>query len=81
MSTPLSPADKYLTKRVKSMQESQTMRISALANSMKAEGADVVSLSAGEPDFPTPDFVNRAGIDAISAGFTRYTANSGIMEI
>ncbi|MWV54081.1 pyridoxal phosphate-dependent aminotransferase [Chlorobium phaeovibrioides] len=81
MSTSLSPADKYLTKRVKSMQESQTMRISALANSMKADGADVVSLSAGEPDFPTPDFVNQAGIAAISAGFTRYTANSGILEL
>jgi len=81
MPTPLSPAEKYLTRRVKSMQESQTMRISALANSMKADGADVVSLSAGEPDFPTPDFVNQAGIDAITAGFTRYTANSGILEL
>lgn len=76
-----SPAEKYLTRRVLSMQESQTMRITALANAMKAEGKDIVSLSAGEPDFPTPDFVNQAGIDAINAGFTRYTANSGIPEL
>ncbi|WP_041463842.1 pyridoxal phosphate-dependent aminotransferase [Pelodictyon luteolum] len=81
MPTTTSPAEKYLTRRVRSMQESQTMRISALANAMKAEGKDIVSLSAGEPDFPTPDFVNLAGIEAIRSGFTRYTANSGIPEL
>ncbi len=81
MSTSLTPEEQYLTRRVLSMQESQTMRITALANKMKAEGKDIVSLSAGEPDFPTPDFVNQAGIDAIKAGFTRYTANSGIPEL
>ncbi|NTW56035.1 MAG: pyridoxal phosphate-dependent aminotransferase [Chlorobiaceae bacterium] len=81
MCTALTPEEQYLTRRVLSMQESQTMRITALANKMKAEGKDIVSLSAGEPDFPTPDFVNQAGIDAIKAGFTRYTANSGIPEL
>jgi aspartate aminotransferase len=81
MTTPSLPEEKYLTRRVLSMQESQTMRISNLANKMKAEGKDIVSLSAGEPDFPTPDNVNQAGIDAIKAGFTRYTANSGIAEL
>jgi len=63
------------------MQESQTMRISNLAATMKAEGKDIVSLSAGEPDFPTPDNVNQAAIAAINAGFTRYTTNSGIPEL
>jgi aspartate aminotransferase len=77
----MSTEEQFLTRRVLSMQESQTMRITALANKMKAEGKDIVSLSAGEPDFPTPDFVNQAGIDAIKAGFTRYTANSGIPEL
>ena len=57
------------------------MRISNLAASMKAEGKDIVSLSAGEPDFPTPENVNQAAIAAINAGFTRYTANSGIPEL
>lgn len=81
MSTSSHPEELYLTRRVLSMQESQTMRISNLAGKMKAEGKDIVSLSAGEPDFPTPDNVNQAGIDAIKAGFTRYTANSGIPEL
>ena len=58
MSNILNPEEKYLTRRVLSMQESQTMRISNLANKMKAEGKDIVSLSAGEPDFPTPDNVS-----------------------
>ena len=81
MSTTDFPEEKYLTRRVLSMQESQTMRISNLAGKMKAEGHDIVSLSAGEPDFPTPDNVNQAGIEAIQAGFTRYTANSGIPDL
>ena len=81
MSTTHSLEEKYLTRRVLSMQESQTMRISNLAAQMKAEGSDIVSLSAGEPDFPTPDNVNQAAIAAINAGFTRYTTNSGIPEL
>ena len=81
MSTTHLPGEEYLTRRVLSMQESQTMRISALASKMKAEGQDIVSLSAGEPDFPTPENVNQAAIDAIHAGFTRYTNNSGIPEL
>ena len=81
MSTNKSSGEKYLTRRVLSMQESQTMKITGLAKQMKAEGKDIVSLSAGEPDFPTPDFVAEAGIDAIRKGFTRYTANAGIPEL
>jgi aspartate aminotransferase len=63
------------------MQESQTMKITGLAKKMQAEGKDIVSLSAGEPDFPTPDNVCEAGIEAIRKGFTRYTANAGIPEL
>lgn len=48
---------------------------------MKAEGKDVVSLSAGEPDFPTPDFVCQAAVEAIQGGFTRYTSVVGIPEL
>jgi aspartate aminotransferase len=73
--------EKYLSRRVLSMQESQTMRITGLAKKMQAEGKDIVSLSAGEPDFPTPENVCQAGIDAIKSGFTRYTANAGIPEL
>ena len=81
MSVNSFPGEKYLTRRVLSMQESQTMKITGLAKQMKAEGKDIISLSAGEPDFPTPDFVAQAGIEAIKAGFTRYTANAGIPEL
>ncbi len=81
MSTNTFKGEKYLTRRVLSMQESQTMKITGLAKQMKAEGKDIISLSAGEPDFPTPDFVAQAGIDAIRKGFTRYTANAGIPEL
>ncbi len=81
MSTNSSPAEKYLTQRVLNLQESQTMKITGLAKQMKAEGKDIISLSAGEPDFPTPDFVAEASIEAIRKGFTRYTANAGIPEL
>ncbi|HED31294.1 MAG TPA: pyridoxal phosphate-dependent aminotransferase [Prosthecochloris aestuarii] len=81
MSTNSIPEERFLSRRVRSMQESQTMRITGLAKKMKAEGKDIVSLSAGEPDFPTPDFVSEAGIEAIRSGFTRYTPNAGIPEL
>jgi aspartate aminotransferase len=48
---------------------------------MKAEGKDVVGFGAGEPDFDTPDFVKRAGIEAIEAGMTKYTPASGTVEL
>ena len=81
MSSAVLPFERFLSRRVRSMQESQTMRITNLAGTMKAQGLDIVSLSAGEPDFPTPDHVCRAAVEAIESGFTRYTANSGIVEL
>ncbi|NTV45327.1 MAG: pyridoxal phosphate-dependent aminotransferase [Chlorobiales bacterium] len=57
------------------------MRITGLAKKMTDEGYDVVSLSAGEPDFPTPEFVSQAAIKAIQDGFTKYTVNSGTPEL
>ncbi|NTU52668.1 MAG: pyridoxal phosphate-dependent aminotransferase [Chlorobiaceae bacterium] len=73
--------ERFLSNRVLSMQESQTMKITGLAKRMQAEGKDIVSLSAGEPDFPTPENVCEAGIEAIRKGFTRYTVNAGIPEL
>ncbi len=52
-------------------------RIFSLANRLKAEGRDIVDLSVGEPDFPTPDNVKQAGIEAISNNITKYTDVSG----
>ena len=59
-----------------------TMAISARAAAMQREGIDVVSLSAGEPDFDTPQHIKDEGISAIETGFTKYTTpGSGIVEL
>ncbi len=70
-----------LTERVNRIGMSPTLRITARAQQMKAQGVDVVDFSVGEPDFPTPDPVNRAAKAALDAGFTKYTANDGIPEL
>ncbi len=57
------------------------MAVTAEAARLKRAGVDVVALGAGEPDFPTPDHIKQAGIDAIHADFTRYTAAGGIPEL
>ncbi len=48
---------------------------------MQASGLDIVSVSAGEPDFPTPGYIAQAGVHAIQSGKTRYTATSGQPEV
>ncbi len=62
---------------ISSIEESKTMAVSSLIKKLKAEGKNVLSFSAGEPDFPTPDFIKQAAIKAIHENFTRYTANEG----
>ena len=54
-----------------------TLAVTALARRLKSEGRDIISLTAGEPDFQTPAIVKAAGIAAIEAGATRYTAAAG----
>ncbi len=66
-----------VSERVKQIGASPTLRIAAKAKAMKAEGIDVVDLSIGEPDFPTPENVKAAGIKAIQENFTKYTENDG----
>jgi aspartate aminotransferase len=60
---------------------SVTLAISAKAKEMKAQGIDVISLSAGEPDFDTPGFIKEAAIEAIQKGFTKYTPTVGIPKL
>ena len=67
--------------RVFSMQPSATLAMSGRAKELKAQGAPVIALSAGEPDFGTPAPVAEAGIQAIREGFTRYTQNAGMPEL
>ena len=64
--------------RVDRVEPSATLAISNLAAELEAEGKDVVDLSVGEPDFPTPENVVEAGKGALDAGHTGYTSTSGI---
>jgi len=67
-----------LTNRINTLSESITIAISTLAQELKAEGKDILSFSAGEPDFGTPRVIKDAAIDAINNNFTKYTAVDGI---
>ncbi len=67
--------------RILKVRPSATLEINALANSLKAQGFDVISFGAGEPDFDTPDFIKQAAIRAIDAGKTKYTPAGGIDEL
>ncbi len=57
------------------------MKVAADADRLRREGADVVDFGAGEPDFPTPDNIKRAGKAAIDANFTKYTAAGGTVDL
>ena len=61
--------------------ESPTMKVSALAKKMRADGEKVINLSVGEPDFPTPDNIKQAAKKAIDENQTRYTINAGTVEL
>lgn len=67
--------------RSQSLTESVTLAIAGKAKKLKADGVDVVSLSAGEPDFGTIESVAQAGVEAIRGGQTRYTAAAGTPEL
>ena len=70
-----------LSKKIAACNESQTLALTALAQKLQSEGHDVVSLTAGEPDFPTPTHIKFAAIDAINSNKTKYTLNSGIIPL
>ncbi len=69
------------TDRVSRVEPSATLAISALATELEADGVDVVDLSVGEPDFPTPENVVEAGKEAMDAGHTGYTTPAGHLEL
>ena len=70
-----------LSRKIAAVEESQTLALTRLANQLKAQGVNIVSMTAGEPDFPTPDHVKEAAIAAIRDNFSHYTANAGIPEL
>ena len=80
--TPTSPssaaaARAWLSARSTALQPSLTLAIAAKAKQRKAAGADICSLSAGEPDFDTPAFIRQAAAAALEAGHTRYGPAAG----
>jgi aspartate aminotransferase len=70
-----------LSKRIQTLSTSLTIAITTLALELKAEGKDVLSFSAGEPDFDTPEVIKDAAIEALHNGKTKYTAIPGIPEL
>ena len=70
-----------LSDRIQTLSPSLTIAIASLARELKAQGKDILSFSAGEPDFETPQAIKDAAIQAINEGFTRYTAVAGIPEL
>ena len=72
---------KQLSNLISSVEESRTLAITSLIKKLKAEGKNVLSFSAGEPDFPTPAFIKEAAIKAINNNFTYYTANEGYPDL
>ena len=70
-----------LSKRIQTLSPSLTIAISSLARELKEQGKDILSFSAGEPDFDTPQRIKDEAIKAINEGFTRYTAVPGIPEL
>lgn len=70
-----------LSRRITQVTPSLTLSITAKAKALKAQGIDVISLSAGEPDFDTPEFIKEAAIDALRKGVTKYTPAEGTLEL
>ncbi|MEL7202206.1 MAG: aminotransferase class I/II-fold pyridoxal phosphate-dependent enzyme, partial [Pseudomonadota bacterium] len=70
-----------LSQTLSRVKPSPTLAVTRKTNEMRKAGFEVISLGAGEPDFPTPDHVKAAAIDAIHANRTGYTTVDGIAEL
>jgi len=70
-----------LADRIKALAPSPTLAIQAKAKAMRAQGIDVISFGAGEPDFDTPERIKEAAIRALRKGHTKYTEAAGIVEL
>ena len=70
-----------VSKRLASLSSSQTIAMNQKSNDLKAQGVDVINLSVGEPDFPTPDHIKKAAHDAIDANFSFYAPVAGYPDL
>ena len=74
-------SNQLLSDRINSLPVSQTLAMAAKARELKAAGKDIISLSLGEPDFNTPDFIKDAAIEAINQNYSSYTPVDGYVEL
>ena len=70
-----------LSDRINNLAVSQTLAMAALARELKAQGKDIISLSLGEPDFNTPEFIKEAAKKAIDENYSTYTPVEGYLEL
>ncbi len=70
-----------LARRMAGVAGSPTLKVSAIARTLRAQGRDVVDFGSGEPDFDTPEHIKQAALKAMREGFTKYTSPSGIDEL
>ncbi|WP_297510637.1 pyridoxal phosphate-dependent aminotransferase [Flavobacterium sp.] len=70
-----------LSDRINNLSTSQTLAMAALARELKAQGKDIISLSLGEPDFNTPDFIKEAAKKAIDENYSTYSPVDGYLEL
>lgn len=70
-----------LSDRINSLSTSQTLAMAALARELKAQGKDIISLSLGEPDFNTPDFIKEAAKKAIDDNYSTYSPVDGYLDL
>lgn len=78
---PTPPQQNMLSLRALNAAPSPTLAITAKANALKAQGKDIVSFGAGEPDFDTPQNVKDAAVAALARGDTKYTPSSGTVAL
>src|SRR5207302_6788958 len=69
-----------LADRLKTLAPSSTLAVQAKAKALRAQGVDVISFGAGEPDFDTPERIKEAAVQAMRRGQTKYTEVAGILE-
>jgi aspartate aminotransferase len=72
---------KALSERITSMSGSATVQVMNKARALKQQGVDVMDLGGGDPDFDTPEHIQKAAIESMQSGFTHYVASSGLPEL
>src|SRR4051812_18110916 len=70
-----------LSERILAMEESATLAMSRKSRELRAQGKDIISLSLGEPDFTTPEFIKKAAVEAMEQNYTMYTPVPGYDDL